>query len=254
MRKVDETPPTPDPKFSAEFEAFDRDGYLILDLGLPEEVLDGAVADLDGEHYDGPAGPFTRRDHVRIQDAWRTSQNVLDIATAPRALDTLRGLYGREPKPFQTLNFAIGTEDSAHSDALHFSSVPEGFMCGVWVALEDIDMDNGPLFYFPGSHKLPMVRMSDVGAGPHADEYSKYSSHQREMIEREQLQPEYATIKKGQALIWASNLLHGGSKQQDPDRTRLSQVTHYFFEGCRYYTPLLSDERRTYWRDPDWVG
>ena len=33
--------------------------------------------------------------------------------------------------------------------------MPEGFMCGVWVALEDMDMENGPLVYYPGSHKLP---------------------------------------------------------------------------------------------------
>ena len=33
--------------------------------------------------------------------------------------------------------------------------MPEGFMCGVWVALEDMDMDNGPLVYYPGSHQLP---------------------------------------------------------------------------------------------------
>ena len=28
-------------------------------------------------------------------------------------------------------------------------------MCGVWVALEDITEDNGPLHYYPGSHRLP---------------------------------------------------------------------------------------------------
>ena len=27
----------------------------------------------------------------------------------------------------------------------------------------------------------------------------------------------------------------------DPARTRWSQVTHYYFEGCSYYTPAFSD-------------
>jgi hypothetical protein len=47
--------------------------------------------------------------------------------------------------------------------------------------------------------------------------------------------------KKGQALIWLSNFLHGGSRQTDKAKTRWSQVTHYFFEDCAYYTPMHSD-------------
>ncbi len=35
--------------------------------------------------------------------------------------------------------------------------------------------------------------------------------------------------------------MHGGTKQLDPDRTRWSQVTHYFFDDCAYYTPMMSD-------------
>jgi ectoine hydroxylase-related dioxygenase (phytanoyl-CoA dioxygenase family) len=36
-------------------------------------------------------------------------------------------------------------------------------MCGVWVALEDIDMGNGPLIYYPGSHRVPEVTMKELG-------------------------------------------------------------------------------------------
>ena len=63
----------------------------------------------------------------------------------------------------------------------------------------------------------------------------------------------HATLRKGEALIWSSNLLHGGSPQRDPSLTRWSQVTHYFFEGCRYWKPLDSrDGQRSYWQ-PTWV-
>src|SRR5262249_3213297 len=48
-------------------------------------------------------------------------------------------------------------------------------------------------------------------------------------------------VKKGHALIWAANLLHGGSPVADPDRTRHSQVTHYFFANCVWCTPGDSD-------------
>ena len=35
------------------------------------------------------------------------------------------------------------------------------------------------------------------------------------VIERQKLEPQYATIRKGQAMIWSTNLLHGGAKQND---------------------------------------
>ena len=127
-------------------------------------------------------------------------------------------------------------------------------MCGVWVALEDMDMDNGPLVYYPGSNQLPEFTMSDAGASEaHSRHYPQYEQFIQRVIKKFKLIPEYGTIAKGQALIWSSNLIHGGSEQKDPKRTRHSQVTHYFFEGCRYYTPLLSHGVHVYWRDPQWI-
>ena len=76
-------------------------------------------------------------------NGWKLSRAVRAIALAPRVLRLLRQLYDRKPLPFQTLNFPIGTEQKVHSDVIHFSSDPPSYMCGVWVALEDIDMGNG---------------------------------------------------------------------------------------------------------------
>jgi len=61
------------------------------------------------------------------------------------------------------------------------------------------------------------------------------------LVETHRAKPERFLAKKGQALIWAANLMHGGTRQLDNQRTRWSQVTHYFFENCAYYTPMLSD-------------
>ena len=68
-----------------------------------------------------------------------------------------------------------------------------------------------------------------------------YEEMWRELIAEHGAQPEYFYARKGQALIWAANLMHGGMRQLDPRRTRWSQVTHYFFDDCAYYTPMMSD-------------
>ena len=63
----------------------------------------------------------------------------------------------------------------------------------------------------------------------------------RLLIDELGLERRVLRLRKGQALVWAANLLHGGSPIKDPARTRHSQVNHYFFEGCLYYQPQRSD-------------
>jgi ectoine hydroxylase-related dioxygenase (phytanoyl-CoA dioxygenase family) len=255
-------------------EQFEREGYLIFDPELDANTFDLIIEDLADKYNDkGPPIDVAYRDNNRIQDAWRINPHVKAIARAPKTLAILEELYGRQPLPFQTLNFPKGTEQPPHADAIHFNSMPATFMCGVWVALEDIDMENGPLVYYPGSQKYPEVTIADLmpkeksaigrlaanllrRPAPDVDAarvYPLYQQYVAQLIEREKLEPRFATVKEGQALVWSSNILHGGSFQKDKTRSRHSQVTHYFFAGCKYYTPLLSRGKQIVWRNPDWI-
>jgi ectoine hydroxylase-related dioxygenase (phytanoyl-CoA dioxygenase family) len=240
----------------AQADRFERDGYLVLEsIDVDERHLDAIVSELAGLFGRPPrneGGVMYFRN--RIMDAWKINAHVKALALAPSVLAVLEQLYGRGPLPFQTINFRTGTQQAAHSDSMHFNSLPPGFMCGVWVALENIDMDNGPLVYYPGSHRLPEVTMHELGLRSDKEDYEGYERHVAELIEREGLEPEYGLLKKGQALVWASNLLHGGATQTNRDRSRHSQVTHVFFEGCRYYTPMRSDSDHVHWRDPVWIA
>jgi ectoine hydroxylase-related dioxygenase (phytanoyl-CoA dioxygenase family) len=237
----------------AQREAFDRDGLVVLDAVVPADVLDAIVADLDPLYGPPRDEDGVRYFHRRIQDAWHVNEHVRALALAPGALAFLEDLYGRKPLPFQTINFRRGSQQAPHSDAIHFHTIPEGFMCGVWVALEDMDMDNGPLIYYPGSHKLPYAKPADFGVEATWENYPNYEAYVADVIEREGLEPAYGTIGKGQAIVWSANLIHGGAPVNDEERTRHSQVTHYFFEGCQYYTPMASEGENVRWRDPVWV-
>jgi hypothetical protein len=235
-------------------EKFERDGYLVADFGLSEQALERAVSDLDGMFGGEPREQdgmlFYPR---RIQDAWRMSESIKSIALHPPVLAALEELYERKPLPFQTLNFPVGTEQHTHSDTVHFNTKPAGYIAGVWVALEDMDMDNGPLVYYPGSQKLPEINMQHVGAED-PSQYELYEQFMADLIEREGFKAEYATIRRGEALVWSANLLHGGSPQRDESRTRHSQVTHYFFEDCEYYSPLSSHDDYVHALEPNWIS
>mgnify|MGYP006074760149 FL=1 len=190
---------------------------------------------------------------ARIQDGWKTVDEVRQLARNANIAAALQQLLGRQSLPFQTLNFPIGTRQFTHSDTIHFNSIPSNFMVGVWVALEDVDEDNGPLLYYPGSHKLHEYSMDDFDLEPGYHNYHKYEEHIAQLVEKEKLEGEYGVIKKGDALIWHANLLHGGAPQKDLARSRHSQVTHYYFADCKYYTPMNSTAKQLNFREPYWV-
>lgn len=230
------------PEMEALVRHYAEEGYVVFDPEVSLATIDRAIEALRPE--------YAARNVTRIQDAWQHNADVKEIATAPKVLEVLRLLYRREPIPFQTLNFNVGTQQRTHSDMIHFSSIPQRFMCGVWIAFEDIHDGNGPLHYYPKSHKLPFFDMVDMnlrGSDSRSQEetYGYFAKQYENFIEASiqdmGLKKAILNMKKGQALIWAANLLHGGEKITQEGATRWSQVTHYYFEDCVYYTPLLSD-------------
>jgi ectoine hydroxylase-related dioxygenase (phytanoyl-CoA dioxygenase family) len=267
-----------------ERDRFERDGFIVLDRPCADELVDAVRDDAEALLQDDfDEGPQTVRDGVvytrhagasedyhwhRVQEAWKTTPSVRQMALAPRVLAVIGELYGRAPLPFQTLNFPMGTEQHPHIDAVYFDSDPAGYMCGVWIALEDMDMDNGPLVYYPGSHKLPLPDWNDMSEATgiavdperHPDlekmntaramAFARYCEH---IVDKHGFEPQYGTIRKGQALIWSANLLHGGAPQRDRSRTRHSQVTHYYFEGCRHVRPYQAQRGYVFYAYPEWI-
>lgn len=219
--------------------AFARDGYWILEeplLGAEEcEALRRGLA---GRYTDSATG---YEGGGRLLDGWRDAAPVAALAAHPRVCALLELLFRRRAIPFQTLNFEVGTQQRAHADVIHFDSVPHGFMCGVWVALEDVDAGNGPLFVVEGSHRLPRFDLHDVGLPRGFASYRRYEDFVEELVAVSGLPRRELHLRRGQAVVWAANLLHGGTVIREPGRTRLSQVTHYYFEDCLWFQPLGSD-------------
>jgi hypothetical protein len=225
-------------------KSFADNGYVVFDPQLDPAMIDELNRNM------APTYAKIGDGEQRIQDAWTYEETVRKVAVSDVVLDKLRLLYQREPIPFQTLNFPFGSQQATHSDMVHFNSIPQRFMCGVWVALEDATPDNGPLHYYPGSHKLPFYDMIDLGVKASDNIETKkaimayaidYTNFIRDMVKALELKKQTLLIKKGQALIWSANLLHGGEPINTPGATRHSQVTHYYFEDCVYYVPRLSD-------------
>lgn len=231
-----------DPEMETLVRNYAEQGFVIIDPQIDEEVIDRAIGQLKPE--------FNKHNTNRLQDEWKHNEAVKMIAIAPRIMEILQVLYRRKPIPFQTLNFSTGSQQRTHSDSIHFNSVPERYLAGVWVALEDVYDGNGPLHYYPASHRLPFYDLSILGLKGStstsiedmlANYYTKYEDFIEQLVEQKKLDKKILNLKKGQALIWSANLLHGGEKIIVPGSTRYTQVNHFYFENCAYYRPMKTD-------------
>ncbi|MFT4655612.1 MAG: hypothetical protein ACI82S_003277 [Patiriisocius sp.] len=246
------TPVTYPPLAPEQIQSFNDNGFLIVELNFAPIILDQVVTDM-APKYAVNKSNNTLQPGTRVQDGWKHSNAVHHLATKQNALDYLGQLFGKKAKAFQTLNFPVGTQQKLHSDTIHFNSIPPRNMAGIWVALEDVTMDNGPLVYYPGSHKMPEYNMQDIGLDVGHENYKGYEVFIENKMKESEIEPSYGLMKKGQALIWHANLIHGGSKRRVESSTRHSQVTHYYFEGCKYFTPMMSTQNNIAWRDPQWI-
>ena len=223
---------------------YNENGFVVIPNLIDNDTIDQIKSDMDSKGYNPNFEMKNQRDQVRIQDFWMYSESVKSVSCNKKVLEILEMLYDRTPMPFQTLNFKVGSQQRAHSDTIHFSSIPAKYMCGVWVALEDITPDNGAVFYYPKSQNLPeynFAHFKNVPTDTSYEDYIEYENFIEKIVAVSNYEKKPFYAKKGDVLIWSSNIIHGGSKVINEQSTRYSQVTHYYFKDCVYYTPMLSN-------------
>lgn len=226
-----------DPELQAQLHRFIDEGFLILkgfynskQVETHNETFDRLLTERKaGANYSGR----------KIMDAFRQSDFIKEqFFQDPRLLQILSFLLGREVIPFQTIHFLQGSEQRAHSDFIHMSTEPPGYLIAAWTALEDIDSHNGPLFYYPGSHRLPYLTYEDYAPNPSGlklAEYRLYEERVEKLLQEKKLKKETFLAEKGDVLVWHANLLHGGSPIGQEGRTRRSMVAHYFAKDVICY-------------------
>lgn len=215
-------------------------GYLILrgyfdpaKVKAINEEVDRLIAERSANvHYSG-----------RILFAYRQSALLKEVVDDPELNRLMSFLLGKKVETFQSLNFIKGSQQKAHSDSIHMTTHPLGYLTAIWLALEHVGEHNGPLFYYPGSHKLPYVLNDDFDhggtrfqVGPHAN--ARYEAKIEQWIEEHQLEKAHFHAEPGDLLIWHANLLHGGEPILREGSTRKSMVIHYFAREVICYHEL----------------
>lgn len=222
---------------SQSIDDYDANGYVILRGFLTEELSDRINEEI---HRLKNIGKLSFKYNGKLNQAAKHSELIKSVGLDKRLTQILDYLLQGQAKLFHSINFIKGSEQDAHSDSIHMTTFPKGGLLGVWIALEDTDAHNGPLYYYPGSHTLPYYLNKDYdNEGTRFfignKDYSEYEKMMREKLGELNLPKKVFHAKKGDVLIWHANLIHGGEPQTDPNRTRKSMVFHYFKEGCVCY-------------------
>jgi non-heme Fe2+,alpha-ketoglutarate-dependent halogenase len=160
---------------------------------------------------------------------------IWDLAMEPRILDLVEDLLGPDLVCTMTHYFAKmpgdGKQVSWHQDASYWPLTPSKVVT-VWLAIDDVDDDNGPMMFIPGSHvhgQIPFDKSTD-------EDHNVLNQSVRDP-EAWGDAPVAVTMKAGQVSLHTDLLLHG-SGYNGSDRRRCGLT-------LRYHPP---DVRR---REPD---
>lgn len=209
-------------------------------------VLEGLISEKDAERINTEIAELMQAGRLRFTNgnklmfANKQSGFIDAVTRLPGLKALLEFLLDKKVVPFQTINFVKGSEQKAHSDSIHMTTYPLGYLIAVWIALEDVSMDNGPLFYYPGSHKLPFLLNSDYNQQSNLltlgnKRYTDYEDALQEIVEERNFAKETFLPKKGDVLIWHANPVHGGAPILNNALTRKSMVIHYYADDVIKY-------------------
>lgn len=209
---------------------FDNEGYAIIRGYVRKDDIDQINHEID-RLIKSKKIEFNYWNKILF--AYKKIGALRKIASDDHLVELLSSLLSDDPKLFQSINFINGSEQETHSDSIHMTTFPLGGLLGVWVALEDIETDNGPLHYYPGSHKLPYYLNKDYDNEGNFwligdKDYTSYEKMIKDKISEIALDKKVFTAKAGDLLIWHANLFHGGEEHINKQKTRKSVVFHYY--------------------------
>ncbi len=228
-------------------------GYVVLENVLPENWLDkfweevedtienhhkyDVTALIDGSSYQEPKAlkdiPKEKLQSIgaRINDYHNASIGAKRIMTNQHIVTFLKIALAPELTAFQSLVFKYSSQQPTHQDFPWVTSKIPSHLAAAWIPCEDVHPDSGPLYYYPGSHKLPKFNFGRSGYLYKNNislfsplDFSKYLD---KTCEQYGIEKKVLLIKKGDVLIWHGALAHGGSLIKNPEMTRKSFVCHY---------------------------
>lgn len=212
-------------------------GVALLRANIGDQLIDEVVADFE-RHCRSNTRSSEYRDsyglHERLCNLQMVSAPMRRLALNRQVMIILETIFNARPLVVGSLFFEKGSQQSIHRDGPAFFTNPINHFFGVWNALEDITPESGPLVYYEGGHRC--ISDEELRAACLRDQDAYFSSIIA-ACEKQGLPKRSILLNRGDTLIWHPQLPHGGSKIENPAKSRRSAVFHYIPVGVPIYGP-----------------
>lgn len=149
---------------------------------------------------------------------------LIDSRLHQALADCIRG----EPEAIQTMHFYEGSEHPLHQDQYYLPDC-----MSAWIAMVDVNENNGPLVVQPGSHKGRLITKNDVpmtfqpGETYEQQQTNRYFPKVKEVFVENGSKDVEVIVNQGDVVLFDGKLIHGGAPVREPGTRRHALACHY---------------------------
>ena len=225
-----------------QVKSFSEDGFLKVGQLLTsdevneinEHTMDLIYGRVQVEGLEPPPPGMSpdeiERRHLRIHMLHHKHELHERYLLYPRILDILEVLIGPDVMAMQTMLFikAPGQPGQGyHQDSYYIKTFPD-HLCGAWIALDDVDEENGCVYMQPGSQYEPIS--GDVQQPDDTDEHQQGLT---EIVDVDRSTEVPVIARPGDVVFFGGHIKHRSTKNRS-NRFRRAFVSHY--SNARSYT------------------
>lgn len=238
------------PEVRKHVENLLNDGFTVVKNSIPRDKCSALVnrfksfADKNNDKF----SKYLDRDghYPRIANLHSAFPDLIELFDSNKLVyDIQEAMFGATPSLYTSLFYERGSAQDIHRDTPYFSTKPEMYYLGVWVALEDANEQNGALNVMRGGHKIPepnrkaialgrFKSLSDVPSSS-AELWDDFQAEVQRLCAEAGIEKEQISVNAGDTVIWHPQLPHGGGAIKDLTKTRFSFVMHTTPVGVPVY-------------------
>lgn len=190
------------------------------------EIFRGKRGDIEGivKSNDNTSDFEILKKYIAIHFPHKISSKIMQYMLHPLIADILTKIVSPNIKCMQSMLFVKGPGkpgQSWHQDE-YYIPTRDRSLTGVWIAVDNAEIENGCLWVIPGSHKnMAIKRRLPYTGDQYGDvdlcELNPYSEKDAIAVE----------VKKGSVVFFNGYLFHSSLRNKTKDRFRTSLVSHY---------------------------
>lgn len=220
-------------------EQFEQDGCYLFKKAIDEDDIETLNTALDAWVEQHAKALISNRKpdgtYPRMIGLHKEVPEINDLFSHDAILKLQNLLFGSRNTLHTSITFLQGSQQELHRDIPVFNFSPNSSYFRIWIALEDVSSENGPLIGVKGGHKVARERdniqhqfyssFDDIPELNH-NRWCHYQEKLQTKYKEQALVEENFELSKGDILIWHPLFPHGGSKIKNRKLSRRSIVLH----------------------------